>query len=59
MQIFWRNDALCLRPDTDKERAALAAIALKDAHPPEPLEVNPDSEQVSGEQVSEVLRIEH
>lgn len=26
MQIFWRNDALCLRPDNDIERQSLAVI---------------------------------
>jgi hypothetical protein len=28
MKVFWRNDALCLRPESDIERQALAAIAL-------------------------------
>jgi hypothetical protein len=30
MKVTWHNDALCLRPETDTERQALAAIVLND-----------------------------
>jgi hypothetical protein len=26
MKIFWRNEALCMRPENDTERKSLAAI---------------------------------
>lgn len=26
MKVIWLNDALCLRPDTDDERASLATL---------------------------------
>ena len=28
MKVVWRNDALCLKPETELERQSLAAIVL-------------------------------
>ncbi len=35
MKVMWRNDALCLKPETEVERQSLAAIALSKGEPPQ------------------------
>ena len=54
MKVIWRNDALCLRPETEIERQALAAIVLNNKTE------EAKAPAFSGEEVNlEFGRIEH
>jgi hypothetical protein len=37
MKVIWRNEALCLKPETDIERQSLAAIAMAEQTKPDEL----------------------
>jgi len=55
MKVTWRNDALCLKPETEVERQSLAAIALGNKAKDDPLIPGFTGEESN----SQLSRIEH